>query len=181
MPRYCCSNKLTTTDATSINLLFEDEAGQFTLSLPSSHDNCMSVLERITALASPSPFGHNGQTVLDSSIREAKHVYGQHVTVEGFTLESSGILDIIKEALVPDASSVRAELHKLNVYSRGGHFAPHVDTPMGEGFFGSLVLLLPLYHVGGALTVHEPGTSGMYSLLLVGGNFMGRKEDDPTT
>ena len=39
--------------------------------------------------------------------------------------------------------SIRAELYKLNVYSTGGHFKAHVDTPRSKEMFGSLVVFLP--------------------------------------
>lgn len=38
-------------------------------------------------------------------------------------------------------------------------FHPHVDTPRGEGQFGSLVVCLPSAHSGGELLVRHEGTT----------------------
>jgi hypothetical protein len=40
----------------------------------------------------------------------------------------------------------------------GAFFMPHVDTPCGEKMFGSLVLVFPTPHEGGALLVRHRGT-----------------------
>ena len=67
------------------------------------------------------------------------------------------VLEKIRTELVPDAGAVTAKLHKVNIYEKGGHFAEHRDTPRSETHFGSLVLLLPAYHAGGALCVDHAG------------------------
>ena len=54
-------------------------------------------------------------------------------------------------------SSIRAELCKLNVYSTGGHFKSHVDTPRFGDMFGSLVVCLPSQFAGGALVTRHQG------------------------
>lgn len=63
-----------------------------------------------------------------------------------------GIIDVISQLLLPNVAEgprgVEAELYKLNVYSGpSGRFKPHVDTPRGEGQFGSLVVCLPVEHL----------------------------------
>jgi hypothetical protein len=42
-----------------------------------------------------------------------------------------------------DSPPITAELYALNVYTSGGHFAPHKDTPRGQDMFGTLVVCLP--------------------------------------
>jgi hypothetical protein len=63
---------------------------------------------------------------------------------------------------------IEVELYKLNVYSthpisihlhltpccytdKGSFFKPHVDTPRSKNMFGSLVIVFPTPHEGGAL------------------------------
>ena len=48
-----------------------------------------------------------------------------------FDPAAEGVLERVRAALVPDAGAVRAELHKLNLYTTGGHFKAHQDTPRG--------------------------------------------------
>ena len=55
------------------------------------------------------------------------------------------------------STSIRAELYKLNVYSAGGHFKPHVDTPRSADMFGSLVVCLPSKFTGEALVTRHQG------------------------
>ena len=59
--------------------------------------------------------------------------------------------------LVPDEDAITAELHKLNIYSAGGHFKAHKDTPRDEDQFGSLVVCLPVPFEGGVLSFEHGG------------------------
>jgi hypothetical protein len=43
------------------------------------------------------------------------------------------VLDEVRALLQPNASSVVAELDKLNIYGPGGFFKPHFDTPRSQG------------------------------------------------
>ena len=69
---------------------------------------------------------------------------------------------------------MKAELYKLNIYSKylifvhpylvlccclgsGSFFKPHVDTPRSENMFGSLVVVFPTPHEGGALSLRHHG------------------------
>ena len=55
-------------------------------------------------------------------------------------------------SLMRRAPCSRAELHKLNIYTTGGHFQRHCDTPRSELQFGSLVIALPVGFTGGSLS-----------------------------
>ncbi|KAJ7218735.1 hypothetical protein C8J57DRAFT_1394819 [Mycena rebaudengoi] len=54
---------------------------------------------------------------------------------------------------------VRAEIYKLNVYGPGSFFKAHQDTPHRENMIGSLVVIFPTAHAGGALTLEHDGTA----------------------
>jgi hypothetical protein len=114
---------------------------------------------KLLADAQPSPFGHGGETVVDTKVRLAKQVMGDALSFGGGWdgAVPKGVLEKIRAELVPDAGSITAKLHKVNVYEKGGHFADHRDTPRSETHFGSLVVLLPAYHAGGALSVDHAG------------------------
>ena len=60
-------------------------------------------------------------------------------------------------AEVKPSISCRAELYILNVYSTGGHFKAHVDTPRSKEMFGSLVVCLPSQFTGGELVTRHQG------------------------
>ena len=74
-----------------------------------------------------------------------------------FQLCNMPILDEIAMLLVPDVHGIRAELYKLNVYTLGGHFKKHVDTPRSNQMFGSLVVCLPTRFSGGRLVARHDG------------------------
>ena len=69
---------------------------------------------------------------MDTSVRKAKELKASEFQLEGFDVNEGPLLESIRTALVSDALGVTAELDKLNLYSSGGHFAAHYDTP-GRG------------------------------------------------
>ena len=90
------------------------------------------------------------ETILDQAVRFAYEICPENLKLD-FDLNDSGILEEIQSVLVPDANQVTAELHKLNIYEKGGHFKKHKDTPRGATSFGSLVIMLPVPFSGGKL------------------------------
>ncbi|KAI0747522.1 hypothetical protein C8Q74DRAFT_1212530 [Fomes fomentarius] len=101
-------------------------------------------------------FGVNQQDVLDETYRKAGKLDNDEFMIR-FDPTRSGILDIVHSELAIDRliveDAIRPELYKLNVYGPGSFFRPHVDTPRGELQFGSLVIVFPATHEGGALKI----------------------------
>ncbi|KAH8110136.1 hypothetical protein DFH11DRAFT_1622364 [Phellopilus nigrolimitatus] len=136
-------------------------------------------LERLVRACEPAKFGRNKEDVYDESIRKAgKLDADKFATKIDLTGNASGvsILDAIRFGLLdgkqmedtkssePDddwesmsdslhesTKSIRAELYKLNIYGKDGFFKSHQDTPRSTDMFGSLVIVLPTVHAGGAL------------------------------
>ena len=73
-----------------------------------------------------------------------------------FEIANTFVLDYIYR-IMSLSSPIRAELYMLNVYSTGGHFKSHVDTPRSKDMFGSLVVCLPSEFTGGALVTRHQG------------------------
>ena len=103
---------------------------------------------------SPATFGIGSKTVLNKEYRNALKLEPGCFSVN-FELASTFVLDQITRIM--SSTSIRAELYKLNVYSAGGHFKPHVDTPRSADMFGSLVVCLPSKFTGGALVTRHQG------------------------
>jgi hypothetical protein len=104
----------------------------------------------------PAPFGAGKRTRFDRTVRDAQQLKAEAgaFRVENFDPESAGILKEIQRELVPhDPNSISAELYSVNVYTSGGHFAPHKDTPRGNDMFGTLVVCLPSQFGGGQLVL----------------------------
>src|SRR5437868_8788475 len=76
----------------------------------------------------PAPFGDGKKTRYDRRVRDALQLKAENggFTVENFDPESAGILKKIERELVAhDPNPISAELYAVNVYTSGGHFAPH--------------------------------------------------------
>ncbi|KAH9831433.1 uncharacterized protein C8Q71DRAFT_715313 [Rhodofomes roseus] len=104
-------------------------------------------------------FGLNNQDVLDESYRKAGKLDRKHFS-PAFDLASTGLLGIIETELIErnkESPSIRAELYKLNVYGPGSFFKAHQDTPRSTDMFGSLVVVYPTVHEGGALVLRHGG------------------------
>jgi hypothetical protein len=113
----------------------------------------------------PAPFGEGKKTRYDRRVRDALQLKAEAggFTVENFDPQSAGILKKIQRYLVPhDPNPVSAELYTLNVYTDGGHFAPHKDTPRGSDMFGTLVVCLPSQFGNGKFVLSHRGVVQKY-------------------
>ncbi|KAJ6509853.1 hypothetical protein DFH09DRAFT_1435381 [Mycena vulgaris] len=77
---------------------------------------------------------------------------------------ASGLIDAISPGMLDGQTAggekvLRAEMYKLNVYGPGSFFKAHKDTPRGEDMIGSLVVIFPTAHKGGALTLSHGGNT----------------------
>jgi hypothetical protein len=117
-------------------------------------------LQPLLQRCKPAPFGEGKKTRYDRRVRDAFQLHAEDggITVENFDPESAGILKEIQRELVPhDPNPISAELYALNVYTEGGHFAPHKDTPRGSDMFGTLVVCLPSQFRRGRLVLTHRG------------------------
>lgn len=108
----------------------------------------------------PAPFGDGKKTRYDRRVRDALQLKAEEggFRVENFDPESAGILQTIRRELLPhDPNSILAELYTVNVYTNGGHFAPHKDTPRGNDMFGTLVVCLPSQFTSGTFVLSHRG------------------------
>jgi hypothetical protein len=108
----------------------------------------------------PAPFGKGTKTQYDRRVRDALQLKAENggFTVENFNPESAGLLKKIQRGLIPhDPNPITAELYSVNVYTDGGHFAPHKDTPRGSDMFGTLVVCLPSQFLNGKLVLGHRG------------------------
>jgi hypothetical protein len=102
---------------------------------------------------SPASFGLGNEAVTDKSYRDALKLEPDSFSTN-FSPFNSSVIDYVT-TLMKITSPVRAELYKLNIYSTGGHFKSHVDTPRSGDMFGSLVVCLPSPFTGGQLVTRH--------------------------
>ena len=126
-------------------------------------------VEELLKYCSPAPFGdlRKMKTVLDSEVRLA-----YEIEIERFKIDSSARgLEVVPEGIcvekhIEDTLTpgryVKLDRYKVNVYSEGGFFKPHADSPSGDEMIGTLVLCLPSPHKGGELCVSHDGLEHVF-------------------
>ncbi|WAS91442.1 2OG-Fe(II) oxygenase [Nannocystis punicea] len=112
-------------------------------------------VERLLAHAEPAPFGDHERTHFDPAVRRALRLRDRgRVRLRGFDPARHGVLAEV-EALLSPRERLVAALTDVQIYPPGGHFVRHRDTPRDGDMLGTLVVLLPLPHSGGDLTIRE--------------------------
>ncbi|KAI0806650.1 hypothetical protein C8Q74DRAFT_1223495 [Fomes fomentarius] len=128
------------------------EIGKVDLSNASSDQ-----MDHLAAQCQPATFGRNDEDVLDETYRKAGKMDVEQFML-AFDVERAGLIDVVRTCLFPgeeETKHVKAELYKLNVYGQGAFFKAHKDTPRAENMFGSLVIVFPTPHQGGALLLRQ--------------------------
>jgi hypothetical protein len=128
-----------------LTLVFRDKS-RFTVERAENGYAQVKALQPLIDRCQPAAFGDKRRTRIDRSVRDAVQLKAENggFSVEHFDPETAGILDAIRHQMLPyDSPPITAELYALNVYTSGGHFAPHKDTPRGQDMFGTLVVCLP--------------------------------------
>ncbi|KAH9886959.1 hypothetical protein C8Q73DRAFT_266812 [Cubamyces lactineus] len=115
-------------------------------------------LQHLAATCDPASFGVQQKDVYDESYRKAGKLDKSDFAMN-LSPDALGILDTTRNELLLETRSrmepIRAELYKLNVYGPQSFFKAHVDTPRSELMFGSLVIVFPTPHDGGALVLRD--------------------------
>ena len=154
---FSCGGALS--EVRNVGLFYKKKSGEWSpqpLQLPGDMGAGERVKEFLEACSTAS-FGIGGETVTDKTYRDALKLQPDCFCVNNFNLERTDILNTIASVMNAKSSPsfIRAELYKLNVYSTGGHFKAHVDTPRSKEMFGSLVVCLPSQFTGGALVTRH--------------------------
>jgi hypothetical protein len=159
---FCCDG--TFVPDKPVVLVFSDGA-RFEV-VRARHDFDQEVeLQPLLKRSKPAPFGKGKKTRYDRRVRDALQLKAENgeVRVENFDPDAAGILEKIQRELVPhDPNRISAELYTVNVYTSGGHFAPHKDTPRGDDMFGTLVVCLPSQFFRGRLVLNHRGVVQKY-------------------
>ncbi|KAI5895271.1 uncharacterized protein SCHCODRAFT_054722 [Schizophyllum commune H4-8] len=114
-------------------------------------------LAALAAACQPATFGVNKQDVLDESYRKAGKL-DNNKFASLLKLDNYGLIDTIRDELLQEGEvnkGVKYEVYKVNVYGKDSFFKPHKDTPRSKSMFGSLVIVFPTPHEGGALVLRE--------------------------
>ena len=132
------------------------------LKFPLSESDC---LEHIMPISSEAYFGKNDKAVLDPEFRKAQVIYPDSFFCN-FDPNNYNIIDKIQTNMGEIACNIKFVKDKLNIYSTGGHFKTHKDTPRSSDMIGTLVICFPSPFTGGDLVLHtEPHTIFQFDKL----------------
>ncbi|KAF8464795.1 hypothetical protein DFH94DRAFT_640019, partial [Russula ochroleuca] len=121
-------------------------------------------LEKLTRACEPASFGRKQETVKDENYRKAVKMDSEYFSPI-LNVFHTDLVNIIYDCLLEGTQStkrIKIELYKLNVYDKGSFFKPHVDTPRSKNMFGSLVIVFPTPHEGGALLLRHRGQEWIF-------------------
>jgi len=149
----------TGTEITPLPELAVDGLGPLSFPLPAEQ------ARRLFELAEPAPYGLGPDTVHDPGVRRAWQLPPERFSVGGAPWEVT-LASITRSvaAGLGAQGEVAAELYKLVLYKPEGFFLEHRDTEKAQGMFGTLVIVLPSPHSGGALVVRHAGEAITLSL-----------------
>lgn len=113
----------------------------------------------LASVARPSPFGLRDRTLYDAKVRSSSEIAARKIRIDGrWQAVLRTYLEQIRGELgLPEQGRLRAVLDKLVIYEEGQHFEPHQDSERNDAMVGTLVVVLPSEHRGGALVVEHDG------------------------
>jgi hypothetical protein len=117
-------------------------------------------IDALLKVASPAPFGRDGEAVFDPEIRKAFEIPRSRLPsdlLEALALSSRWNFKKMEEAMKPEGKNWACQLYKIHMYGPGGKFKDHVDTLHKNNHVATVVLSLPSEHDGGALHVRHHG------------------------
>ena len=149
--RFTCGGELTSPDR--IQLVYENTTGELhKVVFPGASDVDIQQLLDACSVAS---FGRNDQLVTDTNYRNSLKLDPNNF-MTSFQVANTPI-QLAAMTMMPNVQGIQAALYKLNIYTSGGFFKAHVDTPRSEQMFGSLVVCLPTQFSGGELVICHNG------------------------
>lgn len=113
------------------------------------------------AISQPAPFGLRAATLHDVRVRDSGEIDAAALALRWHGDALPALQAQVARALGLRALELRA--HKLLVYGPGQFFKPHQDTEKHSGMVGTLVLVWPSAHIGGALRVHHGGQQELFA------------------
>eukprot|EP00392_Amoebophrya_sp_AT5.2_P019816 g20814.t1 len=125
-----------------------------------------AVAELLLAQGTAAPFGRKEETLWDPKVRNAIQIDPSKISFHDAALWSDFIerqVAVVKSKLsISPGATVEAELYKMVIYAKGGHFAAHRDTEKSPGMFATMVVVLPADFKGGALVVEHKKEEATY-------------------
>ena len=157
MAEAVCSGEIAPSsivDTTMINLQAGDvDNGLGTLLQPD--------VDRIVAIAKPSPFGQGNETVFDDNVRKGLELVASQFSIAHEDELLRGIREQIQQKLFPllpgGPEAVTLKRYKMAIYQEGGHFQFHRDSLHADNHQATLLLEVRSAHEGGKFVIDHYG------------------------
>ncbi|MGQ7843796.1 2OG-Fe(II) oxygenase [Granulosicoccus sp. 3-233] len=116
---------------------------------------------KLTALATPAPFGKGRETLHDKRVRDVGEIPRRRLAWQArdWNRTLKPALEEMRTQLGLPEGRLTAKVDKLLIYGPGQFFKPHRDTERADDMIGTLVVALPTSHKGGSLIVTHEGES----------------------
>ena len=123
-------------------------------------------LGAVKSVATQAPFGKGSDTLVDIVVRDTLQIDADKVTMTNpawhAALQTLAGQVVGRLGISPDHA--RAELYKILLYEKGGHFKTHQDTEKESGMFGTMVVQFPSQYSGGAIAVRHAGVEREFDM-----------------
>jgi 2OG-Fe(II) oxygenase superfamily len=113
---------------------------------------------RLAAIARPARYGLKDRTRFDRRVRDTGEIAKSLVTIDEsrWARTLTPMLELVHRDLGLAAGiRLTAALHNLLVYEPGQFFASHQDSEKADDMFGTLIVILPAEHQGGAIVIEH--------------------------
>lgn len=123
-------------------------------------------LGAIKTVATLAPFGKGSDTVVDTAVRDTLQIDADRVTMTNPAWHAAlqTLVGQVAGRLGISPDHARAELYKVLLYEKGGHFKTHQDTEKHSGMFATLVVQFPSQYTGGAIAVRHAGVEREFDM-----------------
>jgi len=118
----------------------------------------------LIAAARVAPFGKGTQTLVDTKVRKTFEIDASQITLSAAWKQAiTEVVSQVATDLGLADQQLRAELYKLLLYERGGHFQRHRDSEKQNRMVGSLIVMLPTSFEGGELVIQHESSRETFS------------------
>ena len=109
------------------------------------------VVDKLIACSAKAPYGKLDQTLMDTNVRDAWQIDASKITIGGGDTWTSYFDQVVRQHCFQlgisserfDSLGIQANLYKLLMYEKDGHFLTHRDTEKEPHMFGTMILQLP--------------------------------------
>ncbi len=113
---------------------------------------------KLCRVARPARYGLQNRTLLDHTVRDTWEIPKSRVKIDQRRWKQTllpQLQQIRRDLGLAEDCRLRADLHNLLVYEPGQFFVAHQDTEKTADMIGSLIVVLPSDHRGGAIVVEH--------------------------